>query len=81
MRSCQAEGSTVLQEFIERKSDVLSDLTQQEIANKLGTVCFITKPDRFSDLKTYLSEVTGALEENRVETLSENPLLRRKLPR
>jgi CheY-like chemotaxis protein len=57
-----------------------SSARDMEIAHRFGTVCFITKPDRFTDLKTYLSEVTGALEENRIETLSDNPLLRRKLP-
>jgi CheY-like chemotaxis protein len=58
-----------------------ASVRDMEIASRLGTACFLTKPDRFSDLKTYLSEVTGALEENRIETLSENPLLRRKILR
>jgi CheY-like chemotaxis protein len=56
-----------------------SSTSDMEIASRLGSSCFLTKPDRFSDLKTYIVEVTGALLENRMETLGENPRLRRKV--
>lgn len=50
-----------------------------EIAFNLGAACLLTKPDRYGDLKTFLSEVTHALATDRVDTLRENPLLKRRV--
>jgi len=58
-----------------------SALQDMEIAFKMGALCFLTKPDRYDDLKAFLEEVVMVMTHGKPEDLKCSQWLKYKTPR